>query len=264
VHATRADVSAEGFRAVSRRASRLLWAATMRSTRFAVAALALAACKTESISEVATNEVTANITATTLGDGGTDVNATFRKGAASLTFLQLTSDDSVSATTGSTTQKLTELSLLGVVTYGSHFSADAEGTTFTVALTRKKDDGAPNSTATLPTAFEMTPLTGTYSRADAGPNIEWSNAGTDPMSLRISGPCIDPLTPTLSSGTTSYQVAAGALKKRMQTDGGAVVADDCVATAELSRSRAGTLDTGYANGSISGIQRRSVSFTTAP
>src|SRR6185295_15699325 len=115
-------------------------------------------------------------------------------------------------------------------------------------------------------AFDMTPLGGSYSRADAGPDIVWSNAGTDPMTLRISGTCIEPLTPTLASGATSYPVAAGALKKRTTTsaDGGTAVADECVATAELSRTRAGTLDVGYANGSIAGIQRRSVSFTTVP
>jgi hypothetical protein len=228
------------------------------------AALGFVSCRTESISDFGTNEVTANITALAAGTGSTTVSATFRKGA-SLTFLQLSSDDSVMVTAGTNSQKLSETSLLGVVTYSTSVPLDAEGTAFTVALQRKKDSGAPSSVATLPQAFDLTVPSGSFSRADAGPTLGWSNAGSDPMQLQISGGCIDLLEATLTSGATQYTVAAGALKKRSGlADGGSEVPDSCVATAQVDREHAGALDPGYAGGTSSGIQRRTVSFTTAP
>src|SRR5262245_45783114 len=114
----------------------------MRTHSLCAALLLGAACRTESISEFETKQVTANITAVSAGTGSTEVAATFRKGA-SLTFLQLTADDDVKVTTGSTTVDLREHSLLGVVTYTASVPVDAQGTPFTVALTRAKDSGAP-------------------------------------------------------------------------------------------------------------------------
>ncbi|MBL8953276.1 MAG: hypothetical protein JNK82_21030 [Myxococcaceae bacterium] len=237
----------------------------MRTHLVALLSLA-AACRTESISEVETRDITANITATGSGTGSTNVAATFRKGN-SLTFLQLTSDDDVKVTQGGTTTELTEFSLLGVVSYSASVPVDAEGTQFTVALTRKKDSGAPSSVATLPGAFTIDALTGSFSRAAAGPTIRWSSAvGADPMTLSIEGPCIDNFSANLASGATDYTVAANALKKKMAstTDGGTAVPDSCTVTAQIARERAGTRDPGYGGGTVLGIQRRSVDFTTAP
>src|SRR5207244_1356489 len=101
----------------------------------------------------------------------TAVSATFRKGATSLTFLQLTADDKVTASAGAQSQDLKELSLLGVVTYSASLPVDADGTEVTVALARKKDSGAPSSLATLPNAFTVDPLSGTFSRGTAGPML---------------------------------------------------------------------------------------------
>ncbi len=229
------------------------------------AVLLVMACRTESISEYATNEITANIGATSTGTGSTNVSATFRKGQ-SLTFLQLTADDDVKVTTGGTTTALKETSLLGVVTYSASVPVDAEGTQFTVALTRKKDSGAPSSVATLPNAFTVNALTGQFSRAAAGPTLKWSNAGTDPMKLQISGSCIDTFEANLTSGSTEYTVAANALKKRSASsaDGGTQIPDSCSATAQIDRERDGTRDPAYAAGTVTAIQRRTVDFTTAP
>jgi len=235
----------------------------MRTHHFAALLLA-AACRTESISEYSTSEITANISATATGTGSTNVAATFRKGS-SLTFLQLTADDSVKVTQGGTTTPLKETSLLGVVTYSASVPVDAQGTQFTVALERKKDSGAPASVATLPDAFTVDPLTGQFPRSAAGPTIRWAPGGSDPMKLSITGPCIDNFSAELTAGATDYTVAANALKKRSTTtaDGGTVV-DSCTATAQLERERAGVRDPAYAAGSVTGVQRRTVQFTTAP
>ncbi|MBK7865383.1 MAG: hypothetical protein IPJ65_43660 [Archangiaceae bacterium] len=230
-------------------------------------ALSLLTCRTESLSAVETKDVTAGISALTRGDGSTEVSATFRKGATSLTFLQLTVDDTLTATTGTTTREMSELSLLGVVSYSASFDVDAEGTQFKVSLQRMKDSGAPSSVATLPAAFTVTPLGGSFSRAASGPKVEWSNAGSDPMELSITGDCITQLDAQLPSGAVDYTVAAGALKKRAATtaDGGMVqIPDSCTATATVSRNKAGQLDPGYGSGGVVGIQRRTATFTTAP
>jgi hypothetical protein len=152
----------------------------MRTLLCAIVVLA-AACRTESLSTVETKDVHANIGATARGTGSSSVNATFRKGAASLTFLQLTADDDVKVAAGSTTADLKETSLLGVVTYSASVPVDAEGTQFTVSLARGKGTSAPSTVVTLPNAFTLDPLTGSFPRASSGPTIRWSNAGTDPM-----------------------------------------------------------------------------------
>jgi hypothetical protein len=244
----------------------MLGRAHMRTPLFCALLVLAAACRTESASEFETKQITANITAKATGSGSTDVSATFRKGSALLTFLQLTSDDEVKVTSGSQSAELKEFSLLGVVTYSASLPIDAQGTSFTVSLARKKDSGAPSSVATLPEAFTVDPLTGSFSRAAAGPTIRWSNAGSDPMKLSISGSCIDELDADLSSGATEYAVAAGAIKKRMQTgaDGGTQIPDNCSVNAVVRRERAGMLDTGFAGGTAVGVQERSVSFTTTP
>jgi hypothetical protein len=230
------------------------------------AALVLVAmsCQTESASTLATAKIVADISATATGTGQTNVAATFRTGELTLTFIELTTDDVLQAKTGTTTQTLSELSLLGVTTYGTTMPVDADGTAFTVSLTRQKDSGAPSSIATLPPAFTVTPLTGSFSRAASGPTLAWSPAAADSMSVLITGSCIDDVTESIPANATSLAIAAGTLKKRTVVDGGTPPDDDCDATAAISRNRPGTLDPGYGNGTVVGTQARSVTFSTTP
>jgi hypothetical protein len=221
-------------------------------------------CQTESASDLTTSQIVADISATATGSGQTNVNATFRTGELTLTFIELTSDDVLQAKTGTTTQTLSQFSLLGVTTYGTTMPVDADGTSFTVSLTRKKDSGAPSSVATLPPAFTVSPVSGTFSRADAGPTFDWSPAAADPMSLLITGSCIDDVSESIPANATSFAIAAGTLKKRTVVDGGTPPGDDCDATAAISRNRPGTLDPAYGNGTIVGTQARSVTFSTVP
>jgi hypothetical protein len=230
---------------------------------FAVVAMFFG-CQTVSASDFKTSEITANMSATSTGDGTTTVNATFRKGAISLTFIELTSDDTLTATSGQTTKTLSETSLLGLVTYSANLPVDGEGTQFIVSLARKKDSGAPSSVATLPTAFTLEPVSGTFSRADAGPTFNWSPGGTDTMTLSISGDCIDTYATTLPDSATTYALSAGVLHKRTNPDGGTAVGDNCDATATLDRTKNGTLDSAFAGGSMQGVQRRTATFGTAP
>jgi hypothetical protein len=87
------------------------------------------------------------------------------------------------------------------------------------------------------------------------------------MHVIVSGSCIDDLKSDLPAGATTFTFAAGAIKKKASSgtvDGGTAVPDNCEASALINRTLAGTLDKGYANGSVQGIQSRSVTFTTVP
>jgi hypothetical protein len=224
----------------------------------------LLACQTESASDFTTSEITADISAVATGSGSTTVGATFRKGALSLTFIELTSDDTLTVTSGSSSKTLSELSLLGLVTYSASMPVDAAGTQFTVALARKKDSGAPSSVATLPPAFTLTQTSGTFSRADAGPTFDWTPGSTEPMNLLISGNCINDLAVQLPANSTMYSVAAGALSVKTSPDGGTPGGTTCDATATVDRNLTGSLDKGYGGGSVIGTQRRTTTFGTAP
>lgn len=226
--------------------------------------IAIMACSTESASNLATSGIYADISATASGSGSTNVGATFRTGPLSLTFIQLTSDDSLTVSSGTTTKTLSEASLLGVVTYSASVPVDAAGSQFTVSLQRKKDSGAPSSVATLPPAFTLTPLSGTFSRADAGPTLDWAPGSAEAMSLKITGSCINDFSVNLPANTTTYSVAAGALQLRMSPDGGAAAGSNCDATAQVDRTLTGSLDKGFGGGSVLGIQRRTTTFGTAP
>jgi hypothetical protein len=239
-----------------------------RSPQHRLSYLALAvlfACQTESASDFATSAINADISATATGNGSTTVGATFRKGPLSLTFLELTSDDTLQVTSGTTTKTLSETSLLGLVTYSASVPVDTDGAMFTVSLQRKKDSGAPSSVATLPPAFTLTQVSGTFSRADAGPSFDWSPASDLSSQLTITGNCINDFSVALPANATSYSVAAGALTKRAPaSDGGTQIPDDCDATAQVDHSLTGSLDKGYGGGSVVGIQRRTTTFGTAP
>jgi hypothetical protein len=231
-----------------------------------VACISLA-CSTKSASEYATSEFYTDMTVTATGDGKSTVMVTFREEAASLTFLQLTADDTLEATQGTAAaKKLTETSLLGYVGYSTSFDVEAADSEFVVSLTREKDSGAPNSRIQLPVPFTVTPLSNTagFSRVSDAVTLEWDNTvsatiSTDSQQLTITGECIKTHNVDLTSDALSHTVAANTLKKR-DASGNETVADECTATATVSRSRTGTLDSAYKGGSARGLQTRGITF----
>lgn len=234
--------------------------------RMSAVALALCAgCTTKSLSEYRTSEIQAEMRAAATSNGKTTVNVSLHDASSSLTYLQLTTDDKLEATFGDNTQPLHETSLLGAVGYSASFDGDAGESVFHVRFSRTRDDGAPDSSASLPTPFTLRALSwSTHSRAEAM-TISWtSDFSVDAMQLTVTGPCIDQYDAVIGAvGTGQFVIPAGALAKRA-SDGDQQGLGECDATVSVSRSRAGSVDPAFHGGRFTGVQVRETRFRSTP
>lgn len=221
-----------------------------------------AGCSTVDSSDVLTSGIYAQLSAVSSGEGTTDVQAVLYLGnPINLDFVDLTGDDELFAIHGSDQKEMTERILLNVVSHHASFPTDAEGEQFEIDFTRTVDNGAPSSIATLPAKFTLSGPTSATSRAAEIP-LSWSPASSgDQMSWQANGDCIEIASGTISGDTGSFSVPANTVKKKM-SDG---VADTCMVTVSVRRSRAGDLDPGYGKGGIiSGAQVRTVTVMSTP
>lgn len=236
------------------------------SLALAMAAAATLACSTKSASSLKTSEMNAQFHATATGNGSTSVSGSLYDSSALLTFVQLTTDDKLTASVGGESKEMKELSLLGMVDYSASFNQDAAETEFHVKLTRVLDAGATDSSARLPAKFTLAALAkSTYSRASDAIQLSWTgDVSADPMSVGVAGECIESYTTNIGSGATSHAIPALALKKRQPSGSSDTVADSCEATLTVTRTRAGSVDKAFKGGSFDGKQVRSAKFTTGP
>jgi hypothetical protein len=236
----------------------------MKITVLACAAALTGCAKTDSMDLLSTG-IYASLSATATGNGTTDVRATLFVGdPINLNYVDLTGDDRLVASNGSTEKVMTEIVLLNLVAHHADFPIDAEGAEFQISFERSIDRGAPNSFASLPAKFDIaSPFNPNFSRA-AEFSIAWSGISTDDMRYQISGTCIDTVAATLPTDEGSLSLPAGTIKKR--TPGmNETVADQCPMDIELVRSRPGTLDRGYGKGgSIYGAQSRKLTLMSVP
>lgn len=236
----------------------------MKITLVAVAAALTGCAKTDSMDLLSTG-IYASISATATGNGTTDVRATLFVGdPGNLNYVDLTGDDRLVASNGSTEKVMTEIVILNIVGHQADFPIDAEGAAFQVSFERTIDRGAPNSFATLPAKFDIaSPFNPNFSRA-AEFTISWSGIASDDMRYQISGGCIDTVAATLPSDEGMLSLPVGTIKKR--TPGmNETVADECPMDVEIVRSRPGTLDRGYGKGgSIYGAQSRKLTLMSVP
>lgn len=225
-------------------------------------AVLCAGCSTVDSSDILTSGIHAELSAVSSGDGTTDVQATLYLGnPINLNFVDLTGDDELFAVHGSQRKEMNETILLNIVSHRASFPTDAEGEQFEIEFSRTIDNGAPSSTATLPATFTLSGPTAATSRAAALP-LSWSPASSgDQMTWQANGDCIDVASGNLSGDTGSFSVPADTLKKRMA----AGVADTCMVTVSVRRSREGNLDPGYGKGGyIAGVQVRTVTVMSTP
>jgi hypothetical protein len=226
-----------------------------------LALLASGCAKTES-SDLLTSGIYASLTARATGTGTTAVSATLYVGnPGNLNFVELTGDDQLIASYGGQHKVMSQIELLNIVSHSAEFPTDADGAAFDIALERSVDGGAPMSTATLPARFTVAPLPATASRAAALP-VTWSpSASPDPMTWRAVGPCIADAQGGITGDPGTMMIAAGTFVKRQ----GQNIADTCMVSITVTRSRAGVLDTHYGKGgSAAGIQERTVMVMSAP
>jgi hypothetical protein len=221
-----------------------------------------AGCSTVDSSDILTSGIHAELSATSSGDGTTDVQAVLYLGnPINLDFVDLTGDDELFAIHGTQQKRMSELILLNIVSHHASFPVDAEGEQFEIDFRRTVDNGAPSSTAVLPAKFTLTGPTTATSRA-AAIALTWSPANSgDRMSWQANGDCIDVATGPITGDPGSFSVPANSLKKRM----GDTVVDSCNVTVSVRRSREGDVDPAYGKGGyIAGTQVRTVTVMSTP
>jgi hypothetical protein len=229
----------------------------------AVLAVLGTACTSVKSTDLETSGMSAHMTVTADGQGNTSAVAELTVDNNVLDFVDLSSGDSLVATTGGSSQSMGRSDLLGIISYSTTFSGnDAAGTGYTIALNRKSPDvSAPSSTCSIPQPFQVTaPSAGAaFSRLADAISVTYGGAGqSDVMSYQVSGPCVNTLDGTIAADPGSFTIASG-----MLVPSGSSPA--CTATLTVTRTRAGQLDHAYGyGGSIACAQSRSFTFTSNP
>jgi hypothetical protein len=176
-----------------------------------------------------------------------------------LIFVDLGSGDQLVAQYNGDSSVMEQQQLLTIIEYIATFDDTHDGDSFSVAFNRTLDGGAPNSTMTLPSSFELDPVPATVSRASAM-SLSWSPTSDDAMSWQIEGPCIETATGGVSSDTGAVTIPAA-----MVVLASGSTQTSCDATLTVSRTEPGTLDHGFGHGgNANGVQTRTTTFTTTP
>jgi hypothetical protein len=219
-----------------------------------------AACGTSESSGLLTKGISAEISATTTGNGTTSVSVELFEGNPDqLIFVDLESGDQLVATTADDSQALAKSQLLTIIAYDAELAAGDEGDQITVDFQRDVDDGAPTSVATLPAPFALDPSPASSSRGVAM-TLTYAPAGTpDDMSWTASGDCIQTATGPLSDDNGSLTIPSGAL---IAASGQSSAS--CTVMLTVTRAGGGTLDGHFKGGQIVGQQARTIMFTSAP
>lgn len=228
----------------------------------------LAAGCTEDIAseDVRTSGVHADFTALASkgepSDSGTKVSAYLRTGGDnSNTFLDLTGEDKLIITVGDESRELTGEERTG------DFTEDADDTLITFAFMRgEDDDSAPNSTVTLPPAFEPT-LEGITLVDGQDPEIPrsadltitWEGASTsDEVNYHVEGDCLflregggEPNNGSVTIDSDDFKVESGE------------EANKCGAKLYVELVRTGTLDENL-EGDITATRRVWIPFVSVP
>ena len=223
--------------------------------------LALVACEDVESDAVLTSGMYARLQVVADGGGTSQAIAVLKVGGAtSNTYVELTGDDALFATTGEVEEEMVEEQLGDYHRYVASFDSAVDDAEYVVAFERTVDEGAPDSAMELPTAFEIDTPAGTFSRA-ADITLTWTPSGTaDNMDLYVDGDCILPYTRELEGDPGTLTIEAGTL---LAVDDEAQAS--CDVTYTLDRWRAGTVDTAFGEGGdAAGHQQREVGVLTAP
>lgn len=236
---------------------------------FSTAVLA-SACSELDSEDVLTTGVSPDFKVESAGNGDSTVSARLHAGRSSLTYLQLTGDDNLTAKVGEETKDLTKTSGVdfNAPSYSADFAVDAAETEFTIAFVRTVDAGAPASTVKMPAPYEPTaPAEGAeLSRENDDLVLTINEAAADPTTIQILGECIKSVDASIAAGETSVTIAKGTF---VPPEDGESEEDPetktCSVSVAFTRSRSGTLDPAFTEGgSITASQRRSLSLTLKP
>lgn len=223
-----------------------------------------AGCTKVESKSVLTSGISALMSVTADGTGKSVASASLRVGDSSVDYVDLSSGDSLVASSGTKSQPMSRSVLFNIVTYSTEFAGlDANGTAYTVAFKRSLDAGAPASTCTLPAPFTLTtpPPNSSFSRGGADITLTWQGGTTDAMLYELKGDCLTSKSATLAGDPGTLQIPRGTV----------VVSDpkyagqSCSGTLVVKRQRQGKLDPAFGHGgSIFAEQVRVVTFTSTP
>ena len=221
------------------------------------------ACKTTESDSILTRGMFASITATAEGTGSTTVSASLFLGPPSdLIFIDLVGGDQLIAHQDTQSKVMSEQIILNIVSHYATFSIDDEDALFEVEFRREVDPGAPSSTVTLPARFTLGTVPASVSR-NAAFGVNWTGTGvsTDEMQWSADGACIEAASGLIVGDPGSVTMPAGTFRKRAGNN----IADTCQVKVTVTRERDGDVDLAFGEGgTATGVQTRSVTFTSTP
>jgi hypothetical protein len=193
------------------------------------------------------------------GTGSSHVSVKLKVGGpVSNTYLDLTGDDTLSATANGETRTLDSS---GSVSYAATFATEAS-LEYTIAFLRgQADTNAPATTVTLPAPFTITLEPREISRATADLTFTWSTSGPSGGNLEesVSGSCIDTILETIPDDG-SATISRDQLHVRDGQSG-----DSCTVTVTLARVQTGQVDPAFTEGgNVQARQVRAATFTSTP
>jgi hypothetical protein len=231
---------------------------------FALLTTTAAACTTTESDNILTRGMFASIEARADGNGSTTVSTSLFLGPPSdLIFIDLVAGDQLLAHHGDEFKTMTEIIILNIVSHTATFQGDAEDEEFEIEFRRRVDPGAPSSLVSLPAPFTLGNVPASVSRnVDFGVNWTGSSSGaTDRMRWSASGSCIESASGVIAGDPGSVTMPAGTFRKLS----GQNVADSCQVTVTVDREREGDVDPAFGEGgTATGLQRRSLTFTSTP
>ena len=220
-----------------------------------------AGCADVDSNDLLTSGMYAHLEVEALGDGTSQALATLKAGGVnSNTYVDLTGDDELTAEFEGETVKMTKETVGNYHRYVADFDTDTAGETFTISFTRTVDGGAPQSTLTLPDAFDLDELVDTVND-DEDLVIAWTPSGSDDsMQVELNGDCVlwDAFDVQGDPGT--YTVEAGDLTWINDE-----APSSCKVDLTVHRFNAGTVDSGFGEGGKAvGKQKRLDDFLYQP
>ncbi len=153
--------------------------------------LTAAACADVASEDVLTSGIYADLSVEGSDHGTSTVTAKLKVGGSgSNTYVELTGTDELIASVGDETQVMVEQTIGDYHEYVAGFATADGGDVFTVSFNRSVDEGAPNSSMTLPDPFDIDPVQGPFQRS-SDITLTWSPASSpDNMRLTATGSCV--------------------------------------------------------------------------
>lgn len=215
----------------------------------AAASLLATACHSIDSSQVATEDIRAELTVTADGSGTTEVVASLEAQGHAFGYVDLVPGEALRVHARGYDLPLAE----NWYDYSTEVPLDRSNTEFQIRLERIYGAHAPDSWVNLPVRFDVYPTYGVYQVDWDVIPVEWDVISDDEMRVTIDGPCIaewERYVPGRAD-VGAVVVRPGDLYVDSDWDG-----STCALDVTVERLRAGRLDPAYGGGHITARQVR--------